>query len=452
MIFNIIHNINNNIIIMSIILKNNYSKLISSKILDEINKLQKLLEHKNDNINTDIIITKYKDYIYNYLGLSFTKYKLFITNGYKSYSLIYDIIPILFNTKIHIIILNTDESILSANYKKLLINNKIEITILTPNKYGYITVDEITNVKKKNTKLIIIPYSNKELGTINNIKDIYSFCKINNILYFSNINDLFGYNNTKNINNIDIIFATFDKIYGPTNISILLIKKKLLNQDIINFFNQSNYFLNNKKNIPLISGSLYSLLHIIKNREEKNTKIKNLKLYLLDKLSQILPILKYTEYYNLYTQSIIKLTLIIINDSFIDKSNTILFSIFSNKIKISNNNISKSLEQNNIQINNLSSNIINSINYDNRIKNGLISITIGDHNKQSDINNFIKYFIEAIKVQYNNIYDEIKDNIIVNKKLSQKKIKKVVRFSNPICIDKQTKKHNFPKLKSILIL
>jgi hypothetical protein len=43
-------------------------------------------------------------------------------------------------------------------------------------------------------------------------------------------------------------------------------------------------------------------------------------------------------------------------------------------------------------------------------------------------------------------------NLIVNKKLSQKKIKKVVRFSNPICIDKQTKKHNFPKLKSILIL
>lgn len=437
---------------MSIILKNNYSKLISSKILDEISKLQQLLENKHDNIDTNIIITKYKDYIYNYVGISSTKYELFITNGYKSYNLIYDIIPILFNTKIHIIISNTDDSILSTNYKNLLVHNKIEITVITPNKYGYISVDDIKNVKKKNTKLIIVPYSNKELGTINNIKDIYSFCKLNDILYFSNINDLFGYNNTKNINNIDIIFATFDKIYGPTNISILLIKKKILNTDITNFFNKSNYILNTKKNIPIISGSLHSLLNIIKNREDKNIKIKNLKLYLLDKLSQILPILKYIEYNNLYTQSIIKLSLIIINDAFIDKSNTILFSIFSNKTKISNNNISKSLEQNNIYINSLSSNIINSINYDNRIKNGLISITIGDHNKQSDINNFIKYFIEAIKIQYNDIYEEIKDNIIVNKKLSQKKIKKVVRFSNPICIEKQTKKHNYPKLKSILIV
>lgn len=434
---------------MSIYLKNNYSKLISSKISDEINKLQHLIT--NNNINIDVIINKYKEYIYNYLSLSNTKYDIIITNGFKSYSIIYNIIPIFFNKKIHIIISNTDESILYTSYKNLIHNNQIEITILSPNKYGLITIEDITNATKKNTKVIIIPYSNKELGTFNNIKDINNYCKSNNIIYISNINYLFGYHNIKHINNIDILFFTFDNIYGPAEISLFLIKKKLINDNINNFFNKTNYCLNIKKHIPIISGSLHSLINIIKNRNEKNSKIKSLKCYFLDKISQIIPIIRYNDYNNMYTQSIIKLSIIIINDSFLDKSHTILFSIFSNKIKINNNNILKYFESKNIFINNLSMNIINSINYDNKIKNGLISLSFGDHNKQSDINNFIKCMLEAIKIQYDDIYNEIKDNIIVNKKLNQKKIKKVVRFSNPICIESKTKKHNYPKLKSILI-
>ena len=172
----------------------------------------------------------------------------------------------------------------------------------------------------------------------------------------------------------------------------------------------------------------------------------------MEKLHQILPVLKYTEYNTLYTPSIIKLTIVIINDNYIDKTNTILLSIFSNKIKINNNNIKKNLDKNNIIINDLSPHIINNIEYDTKIKNGLISLSFGDHNKQTDINNILKFLIEAINLQYNDIYKEIKDNIIVYKKLNQKKIKKVVRFSNPINIGSNTKIHNYPKMKSILII
>ena len=71
---------------------------------------------------------------------------------------------------------------------------------------------------------------------------------------------------------------------------------------------------------------------------------------------------------------------------------------------------------------------------------------------RNSFNNILKFLIEAIQLQYNSIYDEIKDNIIVNKKLNQKKIKKVVRFSNPLCIESKTKIHNYPKMKSILII
>ena len=243
-------------------------------------------------------------------------------------------------------------------------------------------------------------------------------CKSNEIILFSNINYLFGYNNNmKSINNVDMIFTTFDNIYGPSNIGILLIKKKLLNENINNYIIKSNHILNKSKDLPIISGSLHSLLNILKKRDEKNNKIKSLKCYFMEKLHQILPVLKYTEYNTLYTPSIIKLTIVIINDNYIDKTNTILLSIFSNQIKINNNNIKKNLDKNNIIINDLSPHIINNIEYDTKIKNGLISLSFGDHNKQTDINNILKFLIEAVNLQYNDIYKEIKDNIIVYKKL-----------------------------------
>lgn len=436
---------------MSINLNNNYSKLTSQKILDEINKLKNIIENKIY-IDIESIITKYKTYIYNYLLLSSNKYEIFITNGYKSYNIIYNLIPLYYNTKIHVIISSTEETFTYNYYNNIISNKNIEITLLSPNKYGIITLDNIKNVTKEYTKFIIIPYSNKELGTNNNIKDITNYCRSNDIIYSSNINNLFGYYNTKFVNNIDIIFATFDKIYGPSDISIILIKKKILNDKITDYINNSSNLLNIKKNIPLISGSLFSILNILKNRDDKNNKILSLKTSFINKISQILPIIKYRDYNNIYKESLIKLTIVIINNDFIENHNTLLISIFSNKIKININNILKYLNTNNIYINNIPINIINNIDFDSKIKNGLLSFTIGDHNKQSDINVLLKFLIQAIQLQYSTIYDEIKDNIITNKKMNQKKIKKVVKFSNPLCIEKKTQIHNHPHIKSILIL
>lgn len=432
---------------MSIIINNNFTKLTSQKILDDINKWDEIIKN-NTNIDMITIIEKYKSYLYKYFDTTSNKYEIYITNGYKSYNLIFNLITLYFNTKIHIIISNTEEQSIINYCKKLITNKQIEITILYPNKNGIIDIENIKNNIKSNTKLLSIPYSNKELGSKNNIKEINNLCKANNIIYTSNINSLFGYNNIKYVKNIDIIFFTFDNIYGPSNISLLLIKKKLINDKIHNYIKKSNNLLNKTKNLSIISGSLSSLLNIQKNREEKNNKIKSLKSIFIDKLNKFFPILTFSEYNNIYDQSIIKLTIIVINS---ESTNTILFSLFSNKIKINNNNIKKYLEQKDIYINDLSSIIFDNIEYDNRIKNGLLSITFGDHNKQIEINKIIKCLIEAIKLQYVDLLNEISDNIIVKQKLIQKKIKKVVKFSNPICISYKSKIHNYPKIKSILI-
>lgn len=431
-------------------MSNKYAKLTSQKILNEIDKWEQIINN-NKNIDLESIISKYKAYIFNFLNISPNKYEIYITNGCRSYSLIFKILNSLYSkSTIHIIVSNTEECFILSNCKQLITNKILDITFIDPNKYGIIELDTIKQHIKKNTKLISIPYLNKDLGTINNLKEITDLCKTKNILFTSNINNLFGYvNNYKILSNIDISFTSFESIYGPSNLSLLIIKKNIINDNITRLINSSSYSIAEKKSIPLISGSLSSIISTAKNRSEKNERIQQMKNLFISKLNEIFPTYKYSEFNDIYTPSIIKLSIIFINDS--SKSNTILFSVFSNKVRISSNNIKKYIEDNDIFINDIPNHIFNIINYNSKIKNGIISITFGDNNKHTDINKLLKCLLEAIKMQYFDLYNEIKDNIVVKQKLNQKKIKKVVRFSSPLHIGSNSKKHNHPKLKSILV-
>jgi cysteine sulfinate desulfinase/cysteine desulfurase-like protein len=435
---------------MSIFLSNKYAKLISQKIVNEIDKWEQIINN-NKNINFENIISKYKAYIFNFLSISPNKYEIYITNGYRSYNLIFKILNALCSKGVvHVIISNTEENVILSHCKQLIANKILDITFIDPNKYGIFELDIIKHHIKKNTKLISMPYINKDLGTINNLKEITELCKSKSILFASNINNLFGYsNNYKILSSIDISFISFESIYGPSNLSLLIIKKNIVNDNITKLINSSSYSISEKKSIPLISGSLSSIISTTKNRNDKNEKIQQIKNLFINKLNEIFPTYSYSEFNNIYRPSIIKLSIVFINDN--SKSNSVLFSVYSNKVRISSNNIKKYIENNDIYINDIPNHIFNIINYNSKVKNGILSITFGDNNKQTDINKLLKCLLEAIKIQYVDLYNEIKDNIVVKQKLNQKKIKKVVRFSSPIQIGANSKKHNHPKLKSILV-
>jgi len=322
---------------------------------------------------------------------------------------------------------------------------------------GIIEIDDIKKLVNDNTILINIPHSNGELGTINNTKEIGDFCKSKNILYYCNIEHIFGRNKINlNTSNINFISLSFDKLNGPSDIGILFIKKKsIANAEKI--INSSNYYLLNiKKSIPVILGSLASLLDISKNRDEKNKKIQDLKNKFISSLNTILPIINYIDYLSMYNQSIIKLSIIMFKPKLNSQAikNIICFSIFSIKKRICIKKIKKYLSDNNIILSNISESILDNIKMDSVIKRGLISISIDDFIKVSDISKLIKNLVDAISIQYPTIYDEIKDNIITKKILESKKNKKVVRFSSPIfhilTIKKKINIEN-RKIKGILI-
>ena len=447
-----------------IYLNTNCKTIISKKTESEILRWENVLNNnvQKEQIDINNILDKYKAYIYSQCGTTKNKYDIIFTHGSsKSNNFILKLLSQAFtntNKIIHIIISSIDD-INVINYCKLLEkNNLITFSLVTPNEEGIIIIDDIKKLINQNTILINIPYSNGELGSINNVKEINDFCKSNNIMFFCNFDYLFGFNKI-NLNNynIDFVSFSFDKIYGPYDIGLVLIKKNIITEEINKLITNSSclkYFLINiNRSIPILLGSLASLMDILKNRKEKNLHIIELKTEFTNKLNSLFPVIYYSDYLKMYNQSIIKLSIIILGSKILSNmnKNTICLSIFSIKTRICINDIKKQLEEFDIIVSTLSNNVLNSLDIDNIVKRGIITISFNDNIKKSDISKIFKFLIKSISLQYPDIYIEIKDTMVVNEKMNQKKPKKVVRFSTPLCRFTPEKKNNNKTIKSILL-
>lgn len=148
------------------------------------------------------------------------------------------------------------------------------ITYLNLNKEGLINLDELKNSIKENTILVTIMHANNEIGSIQNLNEIYRICKEKKILFHTDAVQSFCKTEI-NSNMADLISVSAHKIHGPKGVGALYIKNGI---ELKKLFQGGKHEFNIRpgtENVPGAVGFAKSTTLITKNDINKMTKLRD---------------------------------------------------------------------------------------------------------------------------------------------------------------------------------
>lgn len=178
--------------------------------------------------------------------------------------------------------------------------HNISYTLLTPNKSGQITIQEIQKHTKDNTYMIIINHTSNVLGCTQNIKQIGKLCKKNNYIFLVDGAQSIGheYINMTEMNINLLTIAGHKGLYAPQGIGALLINNTKISP--IKFGGTGTFSESIKQptdipeglesgtpNIVGILGLLAGVKFVKKHQIKINKKITKLTNKLLSKINKI---------------------------------------------------------------------------------------------------------------------------------------------------------------------
>lgn len=100
----------------------------------------------------------------------------------------------------------------------------VELTILKPDREGFITQDTVRQALRPNTRLVSIEAANGEIGTIQPIADIGSLCRERRILFHTDMTQALG-KIPLDLSNVDLASFSGHKVYGPKGIGGVMVRR-----------------------------------------------------------------------------------------------------------------------------------------------------------------------------------------------------------------------------------
>lgn len=181
----------------------------------------------------------------------------------------------------HIITSDVEHSSIMKALKNLQTDNRVEVSYIKTNTFGYVEPSDLEKTIKNNTALITIMGANNVLGTINDIKTLADISHRYKIPFHSDVVQLFG-KIILNLNdiNLDAFSLSFHKFYGPMGLGLLVIRRSLINNFNLHSViagSQQEHLRGGTENVPYISAIIPTMYFTFKNRFDKNKKLMSLR-------------------------------------------------------------------------------------------------------------------------------------------------------------------------------
>jgi cysteine desulfurase len=156
----------------------------------------------------------------------------------------------------HLITSTVEHQAVAKCFNYLEEHEGFSVTRLSVNGEGRVSVDDFKNTVRPETILVSIMAANNEIGTLQPVSEIGSFCKERQIFFHTDAIQWFGKEPFANIHqfNADLVTICPHKFHGPKGVGLLFIKSPLQLDPIIFGGGQENECRSGTENFPAIIG------------------------------------------------------------------------------------------------------------------------------------------------------------------------------------------------------
>ena len=168
-----------------------------------------------------------------------------------------------------------------------------DIVYLDVDEFGSVDLQQLEGLLAEENSpktLVSLLFVNNEVGNILPMKKVANICKQNNAYFHSDTVQGIGYLDLdlQEIS-VDFIVASAHKFHGPKGVGFAFFRKGNGIQPILHGGNQEKGARSSTENVHAILGMEIALDLALKNRVEKEQKIKNLKSYFINELKSNFP-------------------------------------------------------------------------------------------------------------------------------------------------------------------
>ncbi len=145
-------------------------------------------------------------------------------------------------------------------------------------RHGLVDMEKLQKLVGPETVMVSIIHGNNEIGVIQDIEKIGSWCRERGVYFHTDASQSFG---KKLIDvekmKIDLLTASSHKIYGPKGAAILYVRKGVRLEPIIHGGGQEGGLRSGTVNVAAIAGMAAAAKLAYKEREEEETRISKLR-------------------------------------------------------------------------------------------------------------------------------------------------------------------------------
>lgn len=292
----------------------------------------------------------------------------------------------------------------------------IELSLVLPDKFGFVHADSIGPLIKENTCLISVMQANNELGTINEIAAIGKLAHDRGVPFHTDVAQTFGKFPIRPLeNNVDAFSISFHKIYGPPGVGALVIKSEFMAGYKLCACiagSQNSGFRGGTENTPGIAAAHFALNIALSSRTDKNGHLTQLKKHFIEELNSRMPCRTYKEYLTYPPTNALEIV-VLSPASKQYLASTVFLSVVKHTTggkQVCNGAMKKRLEDEGFIISvgsacntdsKLASHVLSSIDADDKIKRGALRISFSDSTKTDSVTAFVKVFASVVN-EFNN--------------------------------------------------